>query len=836
MNEKKFNKKWEILLLASAVGSIFCLLALIIFQSLNLAINVPTFHLDGAFQTASGLFRLEAGQAPGRDFFPYLGVGPLLLIFPFFKIAGGVLSASVFSAKFVTLTLGWVTVSVLWHLIFRPRIGILSLVGGAALFIATDLLARQFGFINPFYFGFEPGNSLRPVRAAIPYIVAIASYSLVSHFENGLRRNILAGIIIGISLLWSNDFAITTAGPFLIFFSIFLYCKENQTWKKNTIIIWVSAATSWSLLLSLITFGHPFELIKYNFIDVATDQWWYFSSYRPSTRIFEISQIFRIISNENAFPLVILLVASVTAIKTKTIEHALVSLIGFILFAGGSLASLGGHLGGYFGAFDYWGSVVTTLAVLRFLQLFAYKIASPRSQDASLLGVCLIIPAFLFLLIGASNELIDYRKNSATAKNDPGRYFIPELGGYLGLEWKDYIDYARQHKESVTIEEYWGVWSSLNRSFSPWPVDATIHALGSVREVAKSALANADLIVTTRYATSPMWQPWSFSQNFWLYEDLLSNWVPDFISPTTVVWRKTNKSRDHQKISCQTLNNENAFTLGSKDVGFYKVTLNYASTGAGRYLLMVQNNISYGADADGYVSLPPNGSTATIPTLITKESGNIFKAKIVGSESVNLRITSCSAEKIAYSNEEILHVRNENDFFITDGNWVNGIARNHTGFFVPNKAPYADEYKIGRYVFLPNLDLRKITGITQNRIYLNVSVDGPALDPSRVGFPSGFQVVDTPIALDHSELENFYLTDGNWNKGVARAWAGFFVPNTYYYSTNFKIGEYVRFVDGDTRKITKVNVYDKYLNVYVEGDPLNREEVGSPSKYTVIKR
>ncbi|HCJ9693925.1 TPA: hypothetical protein NV983_004000, partial [Escherichia coli] len=691
MNEKNTNKKWRILFLVSAIGSVACLLALIVFQSLSTAINIPTFHLDGAFQTASGLFRLESGQAPGRDFFPYLGVGPLLLIFPFFKIAGGTLSASVFAAQFATLTLGWIVVSVLWHLIFRPRIVIISFVGGAAIFIVTDLIARKIGFTNPFAFAFEPGNSLRPIRAVIPYIVAIVLYFLAVRFENGLRRNILAGMLVGISLLWSNDFAIPTAGLSLVFYSIFLYSKCNSNWKRSALTFCFSAAVSWVLLFSLITFGHPFELIKYNLIDVATDQWWFFGPYGPSTRVFEVGQIFRIISKENFFPLVVLLIASIAAIKTKKIEHALVALIGLILFAGGSLASIGGHLGGYFGAFYYWGSIATILAALRGVQLFICNRINHGPQEFSLRRVWLVVPVFFALLFGASNELISYKKSVVTAKNDPGRYFIPEFGGYLGLEWKDYIDYARQHQGSIVIEEYYGLWSSLNRSFSPWPVDSVIHALGNVRGVAKSALADADLIVTTRSATSPEWQPWNLSQNFWFYEGLLSNWAPDFVSPTTIVWRKTDKSRENENINCQVSNHGSSFALDSDDIGFYKVTLNYSLTGAGRYLLMVQNNISYGADADGHVSLPPGSSIATIPTLITKESGNVFKAKIVGSDSIDLKIKSCSAKKIAYSNEEVLYVRSKNEFFVTDGNWVHGVARNHAGFFVPNKVPYTDE-------------------------------------------------------------------------------------------------------------------------------------------------
>lgn len=656
------NNKLRVLFFISAVGSIACVLALIVLQSLKSAIDIPISHLDGAFQTASGLFRLESGQAPGRNFFPYLGVGPLLLIFPFFKIAGGVLSASVFAAKFATLALGWIAISVLWLFIFRPKTAILSFVGGAAVyvvFLVTDFLATRLNFTNPFSFGFDPGNSLRPIRAAIPYIVAFASYVLIRRVKNGLKRNIWAGIFIGSSLLWSNDFAIPTAGFFMVFYFLLFYSKDNSTWKKNAITLCFATAISFTLLLSLITFGHPFELIKYNLKDVATDQWWYFGPYGPSTRIFGIGQIFRLISKENIFPLVVLLVASISAIKTKKIEYALVALIGLILFAGGSLASIGGHLGGYFGAFYYWGSTATILAALRGLQLFTCSRINHGPEKFSFRKNWLIIPVFFALLFVASYQLIRYKNTIDSAKNDPGRYFIPELGGYLSLEWKDYIDYVRQHQGSAVIEEYWGLWSALNSSASPWPVDSVIHALGDVRGVAQSAVADADLIITTRYATSPEWQPWNLSQNFWFYDDLLSNWAPDFISPTTVVWKKTDQSREHENVKCQVSTDGNSFTIDSKDVGFFKVTLNYASSGAGRYLLMVQNNISYGSDADGYVSLPPGGSEVTIPILVTNESGNIFNAKIVGSKSIDLKITYCSAQKIAYSNDEVLHVDKE---------------------------------------------------------------------------------------------------------------------------------------------------------------------------------
>jgi hypothetical protein len=92
-----------------------------IFNSLYMAINLPTYHLDGAFQTASGLYRLEAGQFPGKDFYPYLGIMPLYALYPAFKLLGSDLSASVFSAYFLSCIVKMLPIAMVWQLIWRPK-------------------------------------------------------------------------------------------------------------------------------------------------------------------------------------------------------------------------------------------------------------------------------------------------------------------------------------------------------------------------------------------------------------------------------------------------------------------------------------------------------------------------------------------------------------------------------------------------------------------------------------------------------------------------------------------------------------------------------------------
>jgi len=627
-------------------------LAIITISALKVSVDVPTFHLDGAFQTASGLFRLDSDQLPGRDFYPYLGVGPLLAVFPIYKIAGADLAATVFAAKFTVVFFSWLAVTILWHLVLRPVKPIYSFVGGALILFGIHFVAEQASLNNIMSFAMEPGNSLRPLRAALPYLLAITFYFAVRRIDTSLR-SYLIGISLGIALLWSNDLALPTFGLFLLFSISYFYSFERKNWKRNAVNVAVTSLLTWFVLLAVITGGNPLDLLKYNFLDVAKDQWWYFGPYGSNTRVFEIFHFTRIFSREIYFSIVVFIAVLLLAAKNKRIEYFLVAAIGLTLFASGSLASVGGHLGGYFGGFIFWSVVTSVMLLINALsQIKLFTIfRSPL----------LLIPVLLVFLGILGFGIIDYKKKLDFVKTDQSTFYVDELGGFLDSNYRDYIDYARQHRELVAVEDYWGLWNSLNRSFPPWPVDSVIHALGSVRETSKKALENADVIITTRYSTSPMWQPWNLSQNFWFYDELITQWEPTFVSPTTMIWKRADNRRVVEAAKCRVSTDGQSIILEPGFPGFYRVMLSYASSSlGGRYLLMFKNNISYGADANGFVSLQPGASDATFPVLIRQSDDNQFEFNSVGNAVVS--ISSCYAEKIFFENKDLLHIRKPEDF------------------------------------------------------------------------------------------------------------------------------------------------------------------------------
>ena len=111
----------------------------------------------------------------------------------------------------------------------------------------------------------------------------------------------------------------------------------------------------------------------------------------------------------------------------------------------------------------------------------------------------------------------------------------------------------------------------------------------------KSDIEKNDLIVTTRYSFSDLWQPWSVSQNFWFYEELFSSWKPEFLSPNSIVWSKLKNPRDLQTVECVVSDDKTSFYLKTNKEGYYSVDLNYKVTGDRfkRNLVLLKNNFPF---------------------------------------------------------------------------------------------------------------------------------------------------------------------------------------------------------------------------------------------------
>ena len=97
----------------------------------------------------------------------------------------------------------------------------------------------------------------------------------------------------------------------------------------------------------------------------------------------------------------------------------------------------------------------------------------------------------------------------------------------------------------------------------------------------------------------------------------------------------------------------------------------------------------------------------------------------------------------------------DKSIYLTDGNWINGISRHWAGFFVPNKEPFSDIYKVGSFVTLTNKETRQITSIDIRGQYLDIHVEGDTLDSKEVGVPINFTIRDAETKRLEEEAARF---------------------------------------------------------------------------------
>lgn len=628
-----------------------CAFAILLIYALYTSIIVPVLHLDGAYQTANGLNRYAGGQLPGRDFLPYLGIGPYLVLYPLYWAAGSTVAAATFAAQFVTVLAGWFVSTLACRFLLPIRSSRTAALVGGLLFasfcllgFATDGLLGRYGAIfSGLSFYTHPGNSLRPIRALIPYLIAAVLVLLLRRMSPGPRRDAIAGASLGVTALWSNDFAVPTLGAFGLFYVCALRWRDFRVSIFSSVIFSVTCALSAIVVLLLATGGGAKDFLEYNFHGVAKDQWWYFGDHGASHRVFGPKDIWLIFLNTGIVPLFVLAGLFYLVLKHKRLEWGAVATIGLTLLGGGSISSAGGMVQwSYFGAFHYWCAVV--LVILVWLKLvpvgWQQKVLAGLEKRKMTASVTLVVIGFAAAL-GMGGAYLSKLHRISESK---AFIYVSELGGYLPAAFSKYVALARERPGESVVEEYWGIWSAVNRSSTPWRVDSVIHALGAWRTEAHNRLPAAERVVTTA-PTLSSYQAWSFSANFWLYEQLLREWEPVASSPSTVVWELRGQRRQWPSVMC-VVTGPQTFVVGEGEVGLYRVSLDYQVRAVGRHLLAVRNNLNYAPGFGGYASLPPVSGEAVFPAFTPRAGANQFDIRLSGSAKVSVVVTKCSAERI----------------------------------------------------------------------------------------------------------------------------------------------------------------------------------------------
>lgn len=701
------------------------------------SLEIPLNHLDGAYQTASGLYRLAAGQWPGRDFFPYLGIGPLLSLFPLFFAAGSDMAASVFSSHLITSAVAILTAATCYYLAQPSRPSPLhSLVfGGIYLIIAYQLTAH---FPSATYdvvsWSLEPGNSLRPIRAFLPFLAAAAllyvSHRTWSHFQHAVSY----GLIASASILWSNDYAYVTAGGVLVW--AWVHSQRRATAFAMTLGVFCIGASTFYFAA---TGGQPVSMLQYNFLDVAKDQWWYFAPWDDAYRVYSTSDLIQAVSWHWLIPLTATIVITKRLRANNTLGHRLLLWLGAMLLAGGTIATLGGHIDRYFSPMYQWGTLVLVVHALGNFRLFIEKRFPNNPRDWIRTSV-VVWAATLGVMNFASASSGLYLEKKLLTSGELHYFYVKELGGYLPNSWQSYVTFARQDVHPIVVEEYWGIFSAIRRVFPPLPVDSVIHALGKQREAATKAIGTGanTLFIVSRYGNFHKWQPWNISANYWFYQPLLERGhiVGRFPATLALTSSKTHKFIDHR---CIVNSQGNRFSLPGATAGYYEISLDSVPIGPGRHLFMVDNRIVFAANAAGWLSLDPNLSNHQFPVYIDDPAYPSFPVEVRPQKTgAKVVLTRCSARRITHRNEDILPLPLlfSDRFYENQGEWQSGYSTHEPTFYLPNLERHREVLAAAKQVQLPGGETRNILGFRPAGNRLVVHVSGTPINSHDIGYPT----------------------------------------------------------------------------------------------------
>lgn len=634
-----------------AVAIVFSTLFFIWIQAKQTALVIPTYHLDGAFQTASGLTRLASGQLPGRDFFPYLGIGPTFSIYPLFQIDGTDMAATLFSAYASTLVFYVIALGVLAKLTSPTTPWLKAFAAGAVALVALFFLRKLVG-ANPTDFPLWPGNSLRPIRAVLPYIVGGAFFWILCQrgapTDRTTRFQATAmGTVCGGALLWSNDTAYLSAilgalvGAYLLLPNV---PRTVSAWALHAALFVAAALTTAVVAYTLVTGGHPIAMATFNFRDAAPDQWWYYVVGDTSlkTRVYTTMEVPAKVWNntETAVGMIALIVALWGKARRRAPGGVLNAYIGMCLFWSGTLTCIGGQsTPAYMVPFMFWG-------ILSLLFLCIEKIWCKVPAKAQAGGWAVAFLAIVGVTQTQYNAYTSYREHLAESEKVA---WNKELGAYVEREHAVFLETTRVLPRDTTVEEYWGMWSAAYGGNAPslWKVDATIHALGDVRDQSAAAIDRATHVITSYPAglgEQAHWQKWGMIQNFWFYQKVLEGFVPQDVGPNTVVWRRATPKDGVivQEQSCTITPDRRSIHLVDAPTGLYGIDLVYEVKGTGRFHLVVDT----GSDTKWDASLDTNGTDARFPVWVHKGAEPVYKSQLLGGTQRAVALLECTAKRI----------------------------------------------------------------------------------------------------------------------------------------------------------------------------------------------
>jgi hypothetical protein len=541
---------------------------------------------NGAFQTFNGVRRILAGEFPGRDFNPYLGVGVTYFSSLLTLIFGKDFSASQFSSYLANLTSHWLslfTLAYLCKLSWQRSLLLASLFTG---FITSQLinytfapesryakLAEFFSFLSfkrdlptdDRYYLINhawaeivlPSYSSLGLRALLPFVVSLIILAIVyflkqRHISQPEKWLLLSlGIMSGLLPFWSNDYG-TTSCICLIFIGFIYTFKQSTISKLRALsILFVSAPFSFLVIGSCLTAGHLNHWIQDNLIGAREDQFWYF--FAQPIKVFSFNTL-----SPDIYPYgyaVVLFLFSTYIISRKRLEwqSLLLVYVGLTTLMAGAVASSGGMA--------YTRYFVPAIMVSGFIipKSIAALFTTFWQSRPRLVGINRVLSILVIILliieVSAIWKTQPVKQVLLPTKSD-NYFYVNELGGWLNGVYAPVVKKARQLRaemQSVPVNQrilstFASLIDGIVGAKTSSGSDYIIHVLG---ERSRQHYLNDFQVNKPRYITT-LREDYLLAENlfrrlsWWFYREFLTTYEPVDATSYNLIWKRRDRPIDFE--------------------------------------------------------------------------------------------------------------------------------------------------------------------------------------------------------------------------------------------------------------------------------------------------
>jgi hypothetical protein len=558
---------------AGARIAVLALIALVIgARAAALMFDHSLHSIDGVLQTWFALEGFAGGGKLGAEFQSYLGVTMILALVPLYAGLGGTLYASTLAATAAVVAGAFgMAYAIAWasRIVPARQRWAAALVLVFVFHVAGRVVVEAAGYRYPL--DFDPGVSLRAVRALLPVLVLPVFVACLRAAFRGreLTGGALLGLASGAGLLWSND-----AGPPLVIAVV--AALVSALYPRPLVLArmlgaWaLGLALSAALILAAVTHGDPAGWLAYNFRDVAGDQFWYFGPWDRETRVLGFADLRFIATSAmqlsgaslGVVTMLLLAICVVVAfVRRLRGRGAPVRMAGFIMLGAATLGTalvpqLGGHVDPGYAAITFMLGASAPLIVFR-------RAALRRAK-----GLARALAGGQIVALGAAAGLAlagaEIARTASIVSASDRTVYAEELGFFVTREFHADLRAMRQlakawdadaiPQDRRLLSVYTSALDIAAGTNSPTPVGSLIHALGPANRAQFTALVERREVaaVTTIAPDYSGWEAWNTRANWPFFKALRENYRPLARNGQHVVWVNAKEGqRPFAKAECR---------------------------------------------------------------------------------------------------------------------------------------------------------------------------------------------------------------------------------------------------------------------------------------------